>query len=118
MKDIQKRVDVGPSDLERFICEENIARYRKLLREGKDESQRLTIAKLLSDEEAKLRDKGSMVGRDVNRGLLSAYRSSIIRYQKLLKTHLTEIERDYIKQRLSACDAAVKALSGPEATAS
>ena len=49
----------------------------------------------------------SMVNRD---NLLSAYRGSIMRFQKLLKTHLTEEEHDYIKERLSACRAAVKAL--------
>ena len=44
----------------------------------------------------------------------SSYRSSIIRFQKLLKTHLTEEDHDYIKERLSACRAAVKALIGSE----
>ena len=48
-----------------------------------------------------------MVNRDM---LLSAYRSSIMRFQRLLKTHVTEEEHDYIKERLSACKAAVKAL--------
>jgi hypothetical protein len=48
-----------------------------------------------------------MVNRDT---LPSAYRGSIMRFQKLLKTHLTDEEHDYIKQRLSACKAAVKAL--------
>ena len=52
-----------------------------------------------------------MVNRDT---LLSSYRSSIIRFQKLLKTHLTEEDHDYIKERLSACRAAVKALIGSE----
>jgi hypothetical protein len=42
--------------------------------------------------------------------LLSSYRSSIMRFQKLLKTHLTEEDHDYIKERLLACQAAVKAL--------
>ena len=54
-----------------------------------------------------------MADGDTNRGLLSAYRNSIVRYQKLLKTHLTEDERNYIKERLSACHAAVKALVEP-----
>ena len=58
-----------------------------------------------------------MVDRDAKRALLSAYRNGIMRYQKLLKTHQTEVERDYVKERLSACNAAVKALSGPESTA-
>jgi hypothetical protein len=57
------------------------------------------------------------VNRDNNRALLSAYRHSIARYQKLLETHMTEMERDYIKERLFACNAAVKALSGPDSTA-
>ena len=48
-----------------------------------------------------------MANRDT---LLSAYRSSIMRFQKLLKTHLTDEEHDYIKERLSACRAAVNAL--------
>ena len=58
-----------------------------------------------------------MVDRDVKAALLSAYRKNIIRYQKLLKTNLTEVERDYIKERLFACNAAVKALGEPESTA-
>jgi hypothetical protein len=44
----------------------------------------------------------------------SSYRSSIIRFQKSLKTHRTEQDHDYIKERLSACRAAVKALIGSE----
>jgi hypothetical protein len=48
-----------------------------------------------------------MVDRDT---LLSSYRRSIMRFQKLLKTHLTEEDHDYIKERISACRAAVKAL--------
>ena len=55
-----------------------------------------------------------MMDRDANRALLSAYRNSITRYQKLLKTHLSEVEQNYIKERLLSCTAAVKALSGPE----
>ncbi len=57
MEDVRKRAGAAPSDLERFVCEENIELYRKLLGERKDEGQRLTIAKLLSDEQAKLRGK-------------------------------------------------------------
>jgi len=44
-------------DLERFVSEQNIARYRKLLGETKDETQRLTITRLLADEVAKLQNK-------------------------------------------------------------
>jgi hypothetical protein len=57
MGDNQKQAQSVPSDLEKFVCEGNIAWYRKLLGERKDEGQRLTIAKLLSDAEAKLRGK-------------------------------------------------------------
>jgi len=57
-----------------------------------------------------------MLDREANRALLNVYHNSIMRYQKLLETHLTEIERDYIKERLSACRAAVKALIGTEST--
>jgi hypothetical protein len=57
MEEIRKQVQAVPSDLERFVCEENIARYRKLLGERRDEAQRLIIAELLTDEEAKLRGK-------------------------------------------------------------
>ncbi len=55
MEAIRKRVEAAPSDLERLVSEQNIARYRKPLGESKDETQRLTIAKLLADEVAKLR---------------------------------------------------------------
>jgi hypothetical protein len=51
--------------------------------------------------------------RDTNRALLSAYRNNMIRYQKLLETHVTEVEQNYIKERLSAYRAAVKALEPP-----
>ncbi len=55
-----------------------------------------------------------MVDRDANGALLSAYRNNILRYQKLLKTYVTELERSYIKERLAACQAAVEALGGPD----
>jgi hypothetical protein len=55
-----------------------------------------------------------MANRDPNRALLNAYRHGIMHFQKLLKAHLTEVERNYIKERLSACHAAIKALIGPK----
>ena len=55
-----------------------------------------------------------MVDRDAGGALLSAYRNGIIHFQKLLKTHLKEVECNYIKERFSACRAAVKALIGRE----
>ena len=57
-----------------------------------------------------------MVDRDANQSLASAYSNCIKHYQRLLKTHLTELEQDYIKERLSACNAALKALIGSETT--
>jgi hypothetical protein len=53
MESIRKRIET-PSSLERFVSEQNIEMYRKLLGESKDETQRLTIARLLADELAKL----------------------------------------------------------------
>jgi hypothetical protein len=40
MEDIQKQVQAIAFDLERFVCKENIAWYRKLLGERRDEGQR------------------------------------------------------------------------------
>ena len=40
--------------MERFIRRENIKRYRKLLRDVKDEAQRLLIQKLLNETEKEL----------------------------------------------------------------
>lgn len=39
--------------MERFIHNENIRRYRKLLEEEKDEDKRNVIRKLLAEEEAR-----------------------------------------------------------------
>jgi aminoglycoside phosphotransferase len=55
MKAIRKRVEAASSDLDRFVSEQNVASYRKLLEKSKDETQRLIIAKLLADEVANLR---------------------------------------------------------------
>ena len=49
---------------------------------------------------------------DVSRALLSAYRNGIRRFQRLLKTHQTDVEQSYIKERLLSCKAAVTALNG------
>jgi hypothetical protein len=57
-----------------------------------------------------------MVDRNANHALINAYLNSIRHYQKLLRTHLTEVEQDYIKERLSAYNAALKALIGSEIT--
>ena len=55
MEAIRKRAEVAPSELDRFVSEQNVAWYRKLLGESKDETQRLTIAKLRADEVTNLR---------------------------------------------------------------
>jgi len=55
MEAIRKRVRATPSDLEKFVNEQNIAAYRKLLGEIKDETRRATIAKLLNGELAKMK---------------------------------------------------------------
>lgn len=39
--------------MERFIYQENIRRYRKLLEEERDEEKRNILRKLLAEEEAK-----------------------------------------------------------------
>jgi hypothetical protein len=41
-------------ELEDFLSEQNIARYRKLLDSSTDETERRTIIELLVEEEAKL----------------------------------------------------------------
>ena len=56
MRTIRKRDEAEPFELQSYVCRENIARYRRLLGESRDELQRLTIEKLLADEEAKLRN--------------------------------------------------------------
>jgi hypothetical protein len=55
MEGIPKRMGAAPSNIDKFVTEQNVARYRKLLGESKDEEQRLTIAKLLADELEHLR---------------------------------------------------------------
>jgi hypothetical protein len=55
MEAIRKRARAVPSDLEKFVREQNIAAYRKLLGDINDEARRATIAKLLNDELAKLK---------------------------------------------------------------
>jgi hypothetical protein len=55
-----------------------------------------------------------MKDRDTNRALQGAYTHSIARFEKLLKTHMTDVDRNYIKERISACEAAILALDRPE----
>jgi hypothetical protein len=45
-----------PDDLEKFISEQNIKLYRKLLAASTDEAQRRRILRLLADQMADLRN--------------------------------------------------------------
>ena len=56
MDAIGKRERKKSNDLDRFVSEQNIARYRKLLNPETDESQRRTILRLLKKESAQLRE--------------------------------------------------------------
>lgn len=55
MNSLRKHSQAVSSDLDRFVSEQNITRYRKLLDPGTDEAQRRTIFRLLKKEVAKLR---------------------------------------------------------------
>lgn len=56
MDAIGKRERKKSTDLDRFVSERNIARYRNLLDPQTDESQRRTILRLLKQEYVKLRE--------------------------------------------------------------
>jgi hypothetical protein len=56
MEAVRNRVETSPSDLDRFVSEQNVARYRKLLDASTDEMQRRAIIQLLADQMAKLRN--------------------------------------------------------------
>lgn len=51
-----KREKTKSNDLDRFVSEQNIARYRNLLNPETSERQRRTILRLLKEESAQLRD--------------------------------------------------------------
>jgi hypothetical protein len=64
---IRSRYSPRAADLDRFINEQNINRYRKLLDPGLDEAQRSTILRLLETEFETLfgsRTKSYPRGRD------------------------------------------------------
>lgn len=54
MESFRERSAPDTSDMERFVSEENIAHYRKLLDAALDEDQRRTILHLLADQMARL----------------------------------------------------------------
>ena len=56
METARKRAGAVPADLDRFISEQNVARYRKLLDARTDENERRIIVQQLADEMAMLRD--------------------------------------------------------------
>ena len=49
--------------------------------------------------------------------LVQAHTKNIDRYHRLLKTHLTDVERNYIESRLSEELAALQAVDRPQPTA-
>lgn len=49
---------------------------------------------------------------DAGSALMKAYLNNIERYHRLLQTHLTEVEREYIHARLSDHQSAIKAVLG------
>lgn len=55
MEAVRKRIEKVPSDLDKFVSEQNVARYRKLLDGSTDETNRRVIIRLLADQMAKLR---------------------------------------------------------------
>lgn len=52
------------AEIEQFIIRENISRYRRLLGEATDSTEREELAKLLSEEERKLRQLKARSGSD------------------------------------------------------
>ncbi|HVO95795.1 MAG TPA: hypothetical protein VMT22_23270 [Terriglobales bacterium] len=56
METAGKRVKAAPSDLDRFVSEQNVARYRKLLDASTDDNERRIVIQQLADQMAKLRD--------------------------------------------------------------
>ena len=56
METVGKR-KADQSDLDKFVNEQNVALYRKLLAIDKDETRRRAISQLLADQMAKLRKK-------------------------------------------------------------
>lgn len=46
--------------------------------------------------------------------IVSAHRANIRRYRQLLRTHLTELERNFVKKRLTEEEAALATLSQPK----
>jgi hypothetical protein len=56
MNAIGKYEKAKSTDLDRFVSEQNIARYRNLLNPETSERQRRTILRLLKEEYAQLRE--------------------------------------------------------------
>jgi hypothetical protein len=47
---------------------------------------------------------------DINRERLRAHQKNIERYRRLLRTHLSDLERSYIERRLSEEEASLKGI--------
>jgi hypothetical protein len=52
------------AEIEQFVIRENISRYRRLLAEATDSPKREELAKLLAEEERKLRQLQARSGSD------------------------------------------------------
>jgi hypothetical protein len=57
MESLRKRAKGAPQGLDKFVSEQNIARYRKLIDAETDENQRRMILQLLAEQVAELRDR-------------------------------------------------------------
>lgn len=56
METAGKRAKAAPSDLDRFVSEQNVARYRKLLDASIDDNERRIVIQQLADQMTKLGD--------------------------------------------------------------
>jgi hypothetical protein len=64
---------------------------------------------LFTKENAKRASKGNNDGREICR--LRTYRNNVDRYRRLLKTELSEIERQFIERRLNEEKSAMESLA-------
>jgi hypothetical protein len=52
---------------------------------------------------------------ELNKALRSAHRANIDRYRRLLKTHLTDGERQFVERRIAEEEAALERIAGGNA---
>ena len=56
MEAVRKHIEKVPSDLDKFVSEQNVARYRKLLEASIDDNERRIVIRQLADQMTKLGD--------------------------------------------------------------